>query len=429
MTPRSREEIGPAREVATIGGAFLTYGSIFFDRLAPLYLVALIARDLGVPSAAEGTLALMIGFGWALAMPIVRTTTGRFDDRSRIAVAAVMSAGCSLASAAAPSWIWFVAFRGLGGVFAGSGSPAFTSLMYSVAPARRRGLDLGIVQSSTRLIGSMVAPVVVTAVAVAAGWREAMVVSALILISSVGLFLLTVPGGRRRPGAQAAKEPFAWRRGGRRNMVLCALGCVILLAWLTIWSQSSVTLVEGWLGVGADEAGRRVGLFGIGAGVGALLLPITSDRIGRRAAVAIGGLVGGGAGVAVGVLAALAVVPPDWVVGTTVLLSGTAMGVLPLTISIVPAEAVASGDRARALVIPISSGEVLGAALLPVFAAVLAVPLGHATVVGLAAAAVLGLVVVSWLLRPLEEEAVGGAAGPIPGQVDDVACGDEPDGR
>ena len=65
-----------------------SYGSISFDRLAPLYLVALSPRDLGVPSAAEGTLAPMIGFGWALAMPIVRTTTGRFDDRSRIAAAA-----------------------------------------------------------------------------------------------------------------------------------------------------------------------------------------------------------------------------------------------------------------------------------------------------------------------------------------------------
>ncbi len=397
--------IGPGREAAAVAGAFLTYGSVFFDRLAPLYLVALIARDLGVPSAAEGTLALLIGLGWATAMPIVRATTGRFDDRSRITVAVVVSALFSLGSAAAPGWAWFVALRGLGGIFAGSGSPAFTSLMYSIAPARRRGLDLGIVQSSTRVIGSMAAPVVVTTVAVTHGWRQAMVVSALVLLASLTLFLVTVPSGRRRPGSEATKEPFAWHPGGRRNMLLCALGCVILLSWLMIWSQSSVAMVEGWLDVGPDEAGRRVGLFGIGSAAGAMLLPIASDRIGRRAAMALGALVGGGGAIGVGLLAGLEVVPPAWVVAGVVLLAGSAMGILPLTISIVPAEAVASGDRARALVIPISAGEIFGAALLPVLAAVLAAPLGYAAVVGLAGAGVLGLVVIALLLRPAHDQA------------------------
>jgi hypothetical protein len=42
---------GRGGEVATVGGAFFTYGAIFFDRLAPLYLVALIAQDLGLPAA------------------------------------------------------------------------------------------------------------------------------------------------------------------------------------------------------------------------------------------------------------------------------------------------------------------------------------------------------------------------------------------
>ena len=61
--PEQVEEIGPGRELATVAGSFLTYGSMFFNRLAPLHVVALIATELGVPSAAEGTLALLIGLG------------------------------------------------------------------------------------------------------------------------------------------------------------------------------------------------------------------------------------------------------------------------------------------------------------------------------------------------------------------------------
>lgn len=400
-TPGQAEQIGPVREIATVAGSFLTYGSLFFDRLAPLYLVALIAIDLGVPSAAEGTLALFIGLGWAAAMPVVRATTGRFDDKTRIAVAAVASATFSLLSATATGWLWFIALRGLGGIAAGSGSPAFTSLMFTVAPARRRGLEMGVVQASTRIIGSLVAPIVVTAVTVVYGWRQAMTVSALLLMASVVVFLLAVPGGHRRPGSKSPMEGFAWREGGRRHMVLCAVGCIMLLAWLNIWSQSSVSLVGSWLDLSADEAGRRVGLFGVGSGIGALLLPIASDRIGRRPAIAIGAVLGGGAGIATGAFAALEIIPPGWIIVSVILLCGVAMGVLPLTISIVPAEAVASGDRARALLIPIAAGEILGAALLPVLAGAMAAPFGHAVVVGLSGAAVFGLVIVSVLLRPL----------------------------
>ncbi len=393
--------ISPGREFATVASSFLTYGSVFFDRLAPLYLVALIASDLGVPSAAEGTLALLIGLGWALAMPVVRATAGRFDDRTRILAAVVVSAGFSLLSATATSWLWFIVLRGVGGIAAGSGSPVFTSLMFTVAPPSRRGLELGIVQASTRIIGSLAAPIVVTAVTVAYGWRQAMVVSALLLLASVVVFVLAVPGGRTRPGSATAQERFVWRKGGRRHMLLCTLGCIVLLAWLNIWSQSSVGLVEGWLQVSADEAGRRVGLFGIGSGIGALAIPILSDRVGRRSAIALGAILGGGGGVAVGVMAGLEVVPAGWIIGLAILLCGVAMGNLPLTISIVPAEAVASGDRARALLIPIAAGEILGAALLPVIAAVLAAPFGYPVVVAAAGGAVCSMLIISVLLRPL----------------------------
>lgn len=405
--PASQQQIGPGREVALVGGAFFLYGAIFFDRLAPLYLVTLIAADLGVPSALEGTLALLIGMGWAIAMPIVRLTTGWFDDRSRILVAAVTTAVFSLASAAAGSWLLFVLLRGLGGIAAGSSSPAITSLMFSVAPAKRRGLDLGIVQSATRVIGSLVAPVVVTAVAVAHGWREAVVVSAGVLLISAVTMLVTVPGSRRRPGAGAPREEFAWLPGGRRNVLLSTIACVLLLAWLTIWSQSSVPLISSWLAVDADQAGRLVGLFGIGAGVSALAVPISSDRLGRRGALALSSILGGAGGIALGVLAASAVVPARGLVALVVVLCGVAMGGLPLVISIVPAEAVASGDRGRALLAPIGAGEIFGAAALPALAAVVAVPLGHAAVMGVAGAGVLGLTVISVLLRPLSPAAVG----------------------
>lgn len=392
-----------SREATTVGGAFVVYGSIFFDRLAPLYLVGLIAGDLGVPSAWEGTLALLIGLGWAAAMPLVRATSGQVSDRTRILVAAGLAGAISLGSAAAGGWVVFVLLRGLVGVCAASGAPAVTSLVFSAAPEHRRGLDLGMVQSSTRIVGSLVAPVVVTAVAAAAGWRAGIATSGALLLFGAVVLALAVPRHRGRSGGTVLRPGgvFAYHPGGRRNVVLSTLGCGLLLSWLTVWSQSSVPLVADWLSVASDTAGRYVGLFGVGAGAAALGLPILSDRIGRRSALAWAGALGGTGGLVLGGFAAASVVPPVAVVAAALVMAGSAMGGLPLVISIVPAEAVASGDVGRALTGPIAGGELLGSAALPALAAGASVTFGRPVVLMMAAAGVIGLVVVAAMLRPL----------------------------
>lgn len=399
---------GRGSEPATVAGAFLVYGSVFFDRLAPLYLVSLIAADLGVPSAAEGTLALLIGLGWAAAMPLLRATSGRFGDRDRIVFAALAAALCGAASVLVGSWLPFILLRGLGGLAAGSGAPAVTALVFGVAPRRRRGLDLGIVQSSTRLVGSLLSPIVVTAVAVASGWRAALATSAGLLVVGAIALALAVPRRARRARHHAPAAPFSLRPGGRRNIALSALACSVLLTWLTVWSQSAVPLVSGWLDAGTDAAGRLVGLFGVGAGLAALLTPIASDRVGRRGALAAATGIGGAGGVSLAALAGTATVPARSFVVLVIVLGGVAMGALPLVISLIPAETVASGDVGRALLVPIASAEIVGSAALPALAAAAAVPFGLPAVLGVAAAMVLTLVAVSRLIVPLDTKETTG---------------------
>lgn len=393
---------GRGGEVATVASAFLAYGAVFFDRLAPLYLVGIIASDLDVPPTAEGTLALVIGLGWAAAMPIVRATSGRFADRNRVVVAAVLTAALGMLSATADTWLVFVTLRGLAGLASASGSPAVTAIVFAVAPAHRRGRDVGLVQASTRVLGSLVSPIVVTAITVALGWRAALVGSSLLLLVGGIILALAVPGGGERAAARAAAPaaPFRLHPGGRRNVALCTAASVLLLAWLMVWSQSSVGLIRGWLQVDPDAAGRYAGWFGVGAAVAAVAVPIVSDRIGRRAALGFAGGLGGVAGIAVGLAAVAGLDLPSVVVAGLLTLSGTAMGGLPLVISLVPAEAVASGDVGRVLVAPIAAGEVLGAALLPALASLTAAHLGLDAVVAMTGVAVLGLVGIAAAMRP-----------------------------
>jgi MFS family permease len=396
--------VTPARrEARTVTGGFVFYGAVFFDRLAPLYIVGIITRDLGVPSGAEGILALMIGLAWAAAMPFLRRTSGRWSDRSRILVAGVVATAFHLLSATAGGWVVFLLLRGLGGFASATGGPAVTSIVFTAAAPHRRGLDLGLVQSSTRVLGSLASPAIVTAVTVAAGWRAGIVASALVLLLATAVVWLVVPGVARR--SQQQRTPTAEYRlkdGGARNIALCTVACVLMLGWLMVWSQSAVPMVQDWLTVNADAAGRLVGLFGIGASVTAVAVPMASDRIGRRLALALSSVVGGIGGLSVALLAATGVVPPQAVLLGLLTLSGVTLGALPLVISIIPAEAVATGDVGRSLLWPIATGEVLGAAALPAVAAAAAVPLGLATVVAAAAGGILLVALLSGLLRPLE---------------------------
>lgn len=392
----------PAREWLTVSVCFTVYGALFLDRLAPLFLVALIARDLGVPSAAEGTLALLIGVGYAAAMPIVRATSGRWRDQPRIRVTMLLTAAIGAMSAAAPGWAVFIVLRGISGLAAGAGAPAINVLVFTSSRDHRRGRNIGIVLSSTRWVGSFIAPIVVTAVTVATSWRIALIVSAALLaVSTIFLTRLQDPAthGRGRPPAPAT---FALHPGGRRNLAVCAVGCSVLLAWLVIWSQSGLALFESWLDMGPARAGQTMALFGISAGIASLAVPYASDRLGRRAALQGSSVLGGAGGVLLAIMAMVGTTPPAWALAAAVLASGVAMGGLPLVLALIPAETVATGDVSRGLLVPIAAAELIGAATMPALAAVLAARMGLASVLGIAAAAVLSFVVLAGLLRPMD---------------------------
>lgn len=376
---------------------FLCYGALFFDRLAPLYLIAFVTDDLPVREGGDGILALSIGVGWAASMALAHWSSGRWSNRQRVLVATAGAATFGLASLFAPAWTAFCALRGLGGLFAGTAAPPITALTFAASPSRRRGLDLGIVQASTRMFGSLAAPVVVTTVAVWQGWTAALATStAFVALGAV--VLATLVPTRPRPARPAAARDGAltYRPAGRRNVALCAVVSAALVAWLITTSQSAVPLVEQWLGVGPSAAGRVVGWFGVGAAGAALIVPIASDWVGRHQSLSVATLVGAAGGLTMVYAAANGMWASGAVASVLMAVAGVAMGGLPLVISIIPAEAVATGEVGRALVLPIVAAELVGGAAVPALAAAAVPAVGlpvavGGTALGLVLAAVLGM--------------------------------------
>lgn len=353
-----------------------------------------------------GLLAAVIGLGWAVA-PFLARRTDRLAPRARLLLAIGAGAMLSLASALSPSWAMLLALRGLGALCAGTAAPAMTTLLHGLARPGRLGRDVGIVMSAPRLLGGILAPVLVTAVAMRYGWRASLGTSAVLTAGGGAMLALLVPTGP--PG-----EPEPERRrvryvpGGARDVVLGTAAAVAVLAWMTVLAQNGPPMLTAWLSVSVADAGRLLAVFGVGSFIAAIVIPALSDRIGRKRALMLACGVGGGSGLALGAVAASGALARVGVAAGLLALSGVALGALPLAGAVLPAEAVADGDVGRSMMGPMVGGEILGGALVPFLVARFASDEGGAK--GVAAAAVLLLAVV--VATPFLRRGGAGSRGP-----------------
>jgi hypothetical protein len=254
-------------------------------------------------------------------------------------------------------------------------------------------LAIGVVQSSTRITGSFLAPIALTAAVVPFGWRWALAGAASTLLLAAGavaaLLPSAAPGG---PRAERSRPP-VYRPEGRRIIALASATAVCTFLWLTLISQGGVPLLEGWLGLDIRQAGRLLAWFGIGSTVAALVVPAWSDRS-RPVALGVAAAVTAVAGMGLAGASMLDLKLPLVAVGVLFALGGVGLGALPLSISVLPADAVEAGDVDRAVEVQIISAELAGGALLPALAFALAAHAGLELAVLLSASlfAVLALV-------------------------------------
>lgn len=379
--------------IRTVAGGFLLYGALFTDRLAPLFLAERIGIHFDVEVAALGLLPFAIAVGWTVGLGAGRLAGRRLSLRQRLWVGGSITALAGLASVLAPSYAVFLTIRLLGGVGANIASPALIALVVRATPLHRRGAALGVLQSSTRVAGSFLAPIVLTLVVAAAGWRPAVAVAAATIVLVLLPAMALLPRQLGPSGTSAMSRPPTYRPGGGGLIALAAVTAVLTMLWLVLMSQGGVPLLEQWLGLEVAAAGRLLAWFGIGGTFAAVAVPSWSDRS-RSLALAGASLATAISGGVLGVAALLELPLPLPAVAACIGLAGIGLGGLPLAISVLPADAVAEGDVDRAVEVPIISAELLGGALLPAIAFAVITEVGMAGLILTTAASFLLLAVI-----------------------------------
>jgi MFS transporter, ACS family, hexuronate transporter len=354
----------------------LNFGFVLFDRNATSFLMPFIQPELGLDNTQVGMLASALSLTWAVSAFGIGLLADRVSRKTLLILTTVAFSLCSLLSGLATSFMMLLPTRLLMGLAEGGIMPVSQAMIHTEVAPQHRGLAMGVTQGfGSSLMGSFVAPVVLVAFASALGWRNAFFLTALPgLLASLLLWWVIRPPTTAQTPAQTTAQPTALTDTthpivtpaplrellANRNIVLCALIGVLLVAYLVLcWTFMPLYLTQV-SGYDAETMGWLMGALGISATVASSAFPALSDRIGRRLPMIVLPIVA-----LILPLAALYYSGATWGLAALFVIGWTVTGVFPLFMATIPAESVGHTQVASALGLCMGVSEILGGVLSP----------------------------------------------------------------
>ncbi len=346
----------------------LTFGFLFFDRLALNFLMPYVSKDLSLNNTQIGLLAGALSLAWAFSSFFTTAWAETRNKKKMVFVLAVIVFSlCSFGSGWAMSFITLLIARFIMGFSEGPVIPLAQNFVERSSSRHRLGLNSGILQAfGSALFGSILAPVILVKMAESIGWRSA-------------FFIAGVPG--------LLLALFAWRfiKKSTAESVNThdtkTLQIVDLLKYKNIkWGIGAACCIFGWWfatlpfisnyfvqtqGMTADGMGKTMGLLGISGLLSSILVPALSDRIGRKKVLFIF--------ITMGILYPFSV---HYLSGTSfqlpaMFISYFMMGTIPLVAAVIPSESVPDHLKAKAIGLITGAAEIIGGVMVPATAGVL----------------------------------------------------------
>lgn len=356
---------------------FLTWGTVFLDRMSQLYLAPYFAPEFRLNSEQIGFLASVTAIAWAISGFFFGALSDRYGRRPVLVPAIFLFSALSWISGMVHSFTQLLIVRGLLGVAEGPCWAIITAIIEESSPPERRGRNVGIVVSAAALVGLSAAPILSTQVAARFGWRWAFFVAGIPGIV-VGLLLwkfVKEPGADNAHAAGHRRAPVSeYLLILRfRNMWLSCLGSAGFMCWLFLLNVFAPLYITAVLHEPGTTAGFLLGAGGLGSFVLSFIFPALSDRIGRRPVLMM--------------LAVMSAIVPlalqirvlynvPWLLAGILLLCNAGQAIASLIIVLVPAETVPPHFRATAIGLSTLAGELIGATVAPTLGGALAEKIG-----------------------------------------------------
>ncbi len=388
------------RERMMLATLFATWGVVFLDRMALLYLAPYIAADLRLDAAQIGMLAAAVSVCWALSALIFGAVSDRVGRKAVLVPMVLLFSVLSGVSGLARNFEQLLLARALMGIAEGPCWSVMMALVEENSPPIHRGRNIGIVVTAAAIIGLAVAPVLTTQVAAHLGWRAAFFVAGapgLVLAALIALFVREHPGAS---GARAARRPSAadWRALlGSRNLWASAVGAAGFMSWLFLVSTFAPLYITRVEHLPPTTAGFLMGAAGLGSFFIGLLGPALSDRYGRRPVLAAQALLSVFLPLA---LLTHALYGALWLLAGVLFLTQTGQAISAVCVVLVPTESVPKNLAATAIGFTTMFGEIVGGFLAPMAAGVLAERHGLGVPLWMAAAGAVVVFLAALAMRP-----------------------------
>ena len=389
---------------------FFTWGTVFLDRMSPLYLAPYFAPEFHLSHAQIGTLASVLAITWAGSTFFFGALSDRVGRKRVLIPAVFIFSILSWMTGLAHSFHQLLWIRGLMGLAEGPTWSIMTALIEESSSVQRRGRNIGFVVSAAALVGLAAAPVLTTQVAARWGWRSA-------------FFLAGVPGFLM--GAliwKFVKEPAHEENESHekltlrnyvsllrfRNMWLCCLGATGFMSWLFALNVFAPLYITEVAHQPATTAGLLLGATGLGSFFLGFLLPSLSDRVGRKPVLLVSA--------AMSTFIPLAFLVPifyvyPFLLAAIVFVTNSGQGMASLLMVLVPTESVPPQCRATSIGLATLVGEIFGATAAPIVVGNLSEKYGLSLSMWMAAAGSAVVFVVALFLRETDQlpESHGGS--------------------
>jgi MFS family permease len=346
----------------------LTFGCLFFDRLALNFLMPYVAKDLQLSNTQIGLLAGGLSLAWAVSSFFTTAWAEANNKKKMVFLAAVFTFSiCSFGSGLATSFVTLLIARLVMGFAEGPVIPLAQNFVERESSPHRLGLNAGMLQAlGSALFGSILAPVLLVQIAENMGWRNAFYVA-----GAPGLLMGLIAWFYIKPSTAASKE----------TNVKSTLNISELLQYNNIkWGIPAACCVMGWWfatlpfiskyfvetqGMTNDNMGKTMGLLGVSGLVFSIIIPALSDKIGRKKVLL--------SAVATGILYPFAVyflngsafqLPAMFITYST-------MGAIPIVAAVIPSATVPDHLKAKAIGLVTAVAEIVGGVLIPALAGIL----------------------------------------------------------
>lgn len=337
--------------------------SMFLDRLALGILTPFIVAELHLSNFEIGLLASVFSVSYAVAGYVGGWIADRTGQRRMLLMMHVVA--FSLLSAIT-GFAWSFAFlltaRFVLGLAEGPVLPLLQSIMVPASSPGRMAFNAAFLMNvAPSIIGQFAAPIVLTHLAALIDWRATFFMTALPGLIILPFIYFLVPGGSSRQadlpadagGAEEAARPDSLFRN--RNVMLCVAMAACTGTWIYMMNTFLPLYLVRSAGYTAVDMGYATSMLGIGGCAASLVLPALSDKVGRKPILLVAFLLGAAAP-----LAALLVPDSRTLLVAGVLIGSCMLGITPLTITIIPADAVRRDALARAVGLTSASSAIIG---------------------------------------------------------------------